>query len=60
MYVDLVLYLLSALLETFPERVMDAKNNSIYAGLLHWRRCVLRVFGCIFETASLTKFVLIA
>jgi len=57
MHVDLVFYLLSALLETFPEKVVDAENNSIYAGLLHWRCCVLRVSSYIFETASLTESV---
>lgn len=59
MHVDLVLCLLSALPEIFPERVMDAENNPVYAGSLHRCRCVLRISGCVFATAALTEFVYI-
>ena len=57
MHVDVVLHLLSAMLEIFQERAMDAEDNSPYAEPLHWRRCVLGISICIFKTASLTEFV---
>ena len=57
MHVDLVLRLSSALPETRPERAMDVENNSVYVKLIHRCRCVLRISGCIFETAALTEFV---
>ena len=57
MHVNRVLYWLSVLLEAFPEGVVDAGNNSIYARRLHRRSCVLGVFGYIFETAVLAEFV---
>jgi len=48
---------LSVLLEAFPERVKDAGNNFIYAGLLHRHSCVLRTFVYIFETTVLVDFL---
>jgi len=55
MHVDRALYRLSALLEAFPEGVVDAENNSIYARLIHRHSCVLGTFGYIFETDVLGK-----
>jgi len=57
MHVNRILCRLSVLLKAFPEGIVDAGNKPIYSRLLHWYSCILGIFGYMFETAVLAKFV---